>query len=192
MFTPATTNGGWATDLRVNPKSKERDLIIGMKIADPGFFSVYNLHMVAGRVYFPSDTMREFVVNETVIKKLGIQNPKDAIGKMINVSGKTCPIVGVVKDFHTNSLRDPIDAIVMTTAKGGYRLLNMKIDLRKKNEAVAAMQSIWNKNFPEFTFEYNFMDQSIADYYKQENQISQLYKIFSGIAIFISCLDCTD
>jgi len=50
------------------------------------------------------------------------------------------------------------------------------------------MQSLWNKNFPEFTFEYKFLDESIADYYKQENQLSQLYKIFSGIAIFISCL----
>jgi ABC-type antimicrobial peptide transport system permease subunit len=188
QYTPAVTNGSWATDLRVNPKSKEPDMIIGMKIADPDFFSVYNLHMVAGRVYFPSDTMREFVVNETVIKKLGIRDPKDAIGKMINVNGKTCPIVGVVKDFHTNSLRDPIDGIVLTTAKWGYGLLNLKIDLRKKKEVVAAMQSIWNKAFPEFTFEYNFMDQSVTDYYKQENQVSQLYKIFSGIAIFISCL----
>ena len=50
------------------------------------------------------------------------------------------------------------------------------------------MQAIWNANFTDFVFEYNFLDQSIADYYKQENQLSQLYKIFSGMAIFISCL----
>ena len=71
-----------------------------MKPADTGFFSLYDLQLVAGRIYFPSDTMREFVVNETVVKNLGIQNPDKAIGKMINVNGKTCPIVGVVKDFH--------------------------------------------------------------------------------------------
>ena len=56
--------------------------------------------------------MREFVVNETVVKKLGIQNPAKAIGKMINVDGKTGPIVGVVKDFHTSSLRDAIGPVV--------------------------------------------------------------------------------
>jgi ABC-type antimicrobial peptide transport system permease subunit len=50
------------------------------------------------------------------------------------------------------------------------------------------MAKLWNANFPEYTFEYKFLDQSVADYYKQENQLSQLYKIFSGIAIFISCL----
>ena len=50
------------------------------------------------------------------------------------------------------------------------------------------MQNIWSKNFPDYVFKYNFIDQSIADYYKQENQLSALYQIFSGIGIFISCL----
>lgn len=185
--TPANIAGGWATDLRVDPHSKNPNMIVGMKVADTGIFNLYNLHIIAGRSYFPSDTAREFVVNETVVKKLGLQL-KDVIGKRINVGGSNAPIVGVVKDFHSNSLRDPIDAIVFTTMKTNYHLLNMQIDLRKKDAAIAAMRNIWNKNFPEFTFECNFMDQSIADYYKQENQLSQLYKIFAGIAIFISCL----
>ena len=188
MFTPATIDGGWATDLRVDPNSKDPDIVVGMKIADTNFFNVYNLPIIAGRKYFASDTVREFVVNETAVKKMRIRDPKDAIGKMINVAGKIRPVVGVVKDFHSNSLRDPIDPIVMTTEKGGYGLINMKIDLRKKDAAVAAMAKLWNANFPEYTFEYKFLDQSVTDYYKQENQLSQLYKIFSGIAIFISCL----
>ena len=187
-YTPSTIDGGWATDLRADPHSKNADMVVSMKIADTNYFRVYNLPIVAGRVYFASDTMREFVVNETIVKKLGIRNPKEAIGKMINVNGKIFPIVGVVKDFHNNSLRDPIDPIVLTTAKGGYQFVNMKIDLRKKNEAIAAMQGLWNKNFPDFTFEYKFMDETIAEYYQQENQLSVLYKVFSGIAIFISCL----
>lgn len=188
MYTPSTIDGGWATDLRIDRNSKKPDMIIGVKGADTNYFHVYGLPLVAGRAYFASDTVREFVVNETIVKKMGIRQPKDAIGKMITVSGWTRPIVGVVKDFHNNSLRDPIDGIVLTTIKDGYQLANMKIDLRKKNEAVAAMQKIWNKNFPEFTFEYKFMDQSIAEYYQQENQLSELYKVFAGIAIFISCL----
>jgi len=189
MFSPVSDGGGWATDLnREGHKGINPDMIVNMKIADPGFFGVYNLQLVAGRVYFAADTMREFVVNETVIKKLGIQNPKDAIGLPITVSGRTLPIVGVVKDFHANSLRDPIDPIVLSTQKNGYGLANLKIDLSKAKSITAAMESLWNKNFPEFTLEYKFMDQTIANYYKQENQLSALYTIFSGIAIFISCL----
>jgi len=188
MNAPAD-NGGWYTDLRTtNNKSNNPDMIVAMKGADTGYFRLYNLQLVSGRIYFPSDTIREFVVNETVVKNLGIKNPQDAIGKLINVNGKTFPIVGVVKDFHVNSLRDPINPVVMTTIKGAYGLANIKLNLNKAKTVIAAMENIWNENFPDYVFEYNFLDQSIADYYKQENQLSQLYKIFSGIAIFISCL----
>lgn len=187
-FAPSA-GGGWYTDLRINNNNSDRpDMIVAMKPADTSFFRLYNLLIVAGRIYFPSDTMREFVVNETVVRKLGIQKPQSAIGKLINVNGKTFPIVGVVKDFHVNSLRDPVDAVVLTTMKDQYGLANIKIDLTKAKTVIASMENIWNKNFPDFVFEYNFLDQSIADYYKQENRLSQLYKIFSGIAIFISCL----
>jgi ABC-type antimicrobial peptide transport system permease subunit len=182
IFTPAA-GGGWYADLH----SKNPDIIVNMKPADTGYFRLYDLQLAAGRIYFPSDTIREFVVNETVLKKLG-WDIKEAIGKQVSIMGKTCPIVGVVRDFHVNSLRDPIDPVVMTTIKSGYGIVNAKIDPGKTKTALAAMGAIWNKNFPDYVFEYNFMDQTIADYYRQENQLAQLYKIFSGIAIFISCL----
>jgi putative ABC transport system permease protein len=183
-------DGGWYTDLRVesNHSTTNPDMIVCMKPADTGYFRLYNLPMVAGRVYFPSDTVREFVVNETVVKKLGIHNRVDAIGKLINVNGKTCPIVGVVKDFHVYSLRDPIGPVVLTTMKNQYGLANIKVNMSKAKNVIASMQNTWNKYFPDYVFEYNFLDQSIADYYKQESQLSVLYKLFSCIAIFISCL----
>jgi putative ABC transport system permease protein len=188
-FAPTNTNGSWATDLRLpNNHSNSPDMVIAMKPADTAFFRIYNLPLVAGRIYFPSDTMREFVVNETVVKKLAIQNPQAAIGKLVNVNGVTFPIVGVVKDFHVASLRDPIGPVLLTTIKPQYRLANIKITLSKAKPVISSMQKIWNKYFPDYVFEYNFLDRSIADYYKQENQLSQLYKIFSAIAIFISCL----
>jgi putative ABC transport system permease protein len=189
MFSPVSDGGFWAIDLnKEGHKGINPDMIVNMKMADPDFFSVYNLPIVAGRIYFASDTMREYVVNETVVRKLGIHNPKDAIGMPINVGGRTLPIVGVVKDFHVNSLRDPIDPLVMSSLKKGYGLANLRIDLSKTKSITAAMENLWDKNFPEFTFEYKFMDQTIANFYKQENQLSQLYTIFSGIAVFISCL----
>jgi ABC-type antimicrobial peptide transport system permease subunit len=186
---PPSDRGGWFTDLRVNNnKSNTPDLIVSMKPADTNFFHLYHLQLAAGRIYFPSDTMREFVVNETVVRNLGIRDPKEALGKPITVNGRTFPIVGVLKDFHINSLRDPIKAVVLTTMKDQYGLANIKIDMSKAKPTIAAIEKIWNKTFPDFVFEYSFLDQSIADYYQQENQLSQLYKIFSAIAIFISCL----
>jgi putative ABC transport system permease protein len=123
-----------------------------------------------------------------VVKNLGIRDPDKAIGKMINVNGKNAPIVGVVKDFHVNSLRDPIGPVVMTTIKNSYGLANIQIDMHKAKTVIADLQKRWNKDYPDFIFEYGFVDQAIANYYKQENQLSVLFKIFSGISIFISCL----
>jgi ABC-type antimicrobial peptide transport system permease subunit len=186
---PPTSGGGWYTDLRVNNnKSLNPDMIVNMKPADTSFFHLYRLPLVAGRIYFASDTMREFVVNETVVTHLGIRNPKDAIGKPINVNGRTFPIVGVVKDFHVNSLRDPIQGVVMSTMKDQYGMANIEIDMVKAKPTLAAMENLWNKTFPDYIFEYHFLDQTIANFYRQENQLSQLYKMFAILAIFISCL----
>jgi putative ABC transport system permease protein len=182
-------DGGWATDLRLgSDPNQPADLIVNIKPADTAYFSLYNLQLAAGRVYYPSDTIAEFVVNETLVNKLNLGSPQQAIGRRINVSGKLVPIVGVVKDFHMHSLRDAIDPVVMITNKSNYGLTNIKIAPGKTKTVLAAMEGIWNKLFPDFVFEYSFLDQTIAAYYKQERQLSQLYKIFAGIAIFISCL----
>jgi ABC-type antimicrobial peptide transport system permease subunit len=188
-FAPSS-NGGWFTDLskETNHSATNPDMVISMKPADTGYFSLYNLPLVAGRVYYSSDTTNEYVVNETVIKKLGINDPQKAIGKLVNVNGKLLPIAGVIKDFHNNSLRDPIGPVVLMQNKNFYGTANIKIDMSKAKTIIAALQKTWNKYYPDFVFEYNFLDQSIADYYKQENELSVLYKIFAGIAIFISCL----
>ena len=183
-------DGGWYTDLRkeTNQTGNTADMIVSMKPADTGYFNLYNLKLVAGKIYFPSDTMREFIVNETVARNLGYQDPNTAIGNMVNVNGKLLPIVGVIKNFHVYSLRDSIGPVVLTTMKNAYGLANIKIDMSKAKTTIASIQNLYNKLFPDFIFEYNFLDQTIADYYKQENELSVLYKIFSGIAIFISCL----
>jgi len=183
------TGGGNYSDLfSAENRTRDANMIVNIMPVDPGYFGLYELPLVAGRVYYPSDTIREYVVNQTVVRRLGIQKDEAAIGKMIRINGRTCPIVGVVKDFHVNSLRDPIGPVAMTTAKRWYGIVNVKIDIRQTRSIAARMSALWNNYFPEFTFEYSFLDQTVADFYRQENQLSTLYKIFSAIAIFISCL----
>ncbi|HEY4327898.1 MAG TPA: ABC transporter permease [Mucilaginibacter sp.] len=183
-------NGGdWYTDLQLPANHTQKaDMVVGMKIADTAYFGIYKFKLAAGRVYFPSDTAREFMINETLLKSIGYGTPQQALGKHIRVAGRDLPIVGVLKDFHVNSLRDPFSPIVMTTMKNAYHTVNIQLQPGNTKRTISAIEAIWNKNYPDFVFEYNFVDQTIADYYKQENQLSQLYKIFSGIAIFISCL----
>jgi ABC-type antimicrobial peptide transport system permease subunit len=186
---PPVSGGGWYTDLRFSTNHTDKpDLIVGMMPADTAYFSLYHLQLAAGRVYFPSDTLREFMVNETLLKKLNLGSPQEVIGKTINVMGKTLPIVGVVRDFHHNSLRDPISALVFIPRKRTYGTANVRVAPGKASAVLADMAKIWNKDFPDNVFEYHFVDQAVANLYKQENQLSALYRIFAGVAILISCL----
>jgi ABC-type antimicrobial peptide transport system permease subunit len=185
----APVGGGNYSDLFSSDNhTHQGNMIVNIMPVDPEYFNLYELPLVAGRVFFPSDTIREYVVNQTVVRRLGIQKDEAALGKMIRINGRSCPIVGVVKDFHVNSLRDPIGPVAMTTAKRWYSIVNVKIDLRQTKSITAKMNALWNNYFPDFTFEYSFLDHTIADFYRQENQLSTLYMIFSAIAIFISCL----
>ena len=189
-FASPSDNGGWSSDFRYDNAVKNSDFSASFKLADTAYFRTYNLQLIAGRMYLPGDTVKEFVVNETLVKKLGIHDPQEVIDKKLNFwDGRmVAPIVGVVKDFHSESLRDPIVPIVMSTWKRTYQVASLKIQPDKAKQILSSVEKLWNSTYPDFIFEYKFLDEKIADFYKQEAQLSQLYTIFAAIAIFISCL----
>jgi ABC-type antimicrobial peptide transport system permease subunit len=161
-----------------------------MKSADDQYISTFGLKLVAGRNFLPSDTTREFVVNESVYKKLNLHSPQDLIGKRIAVNGGsiTAPVVGVVKDFHNYSLHDEISAICIMPDYTSYNSCSMKINLANTRQVLAASEKIWNGLYPEYLYSYNFLDDSIAEFYEMDNIMLTLVEVFAGIAIFIGCL----
>ncbi|MEP7231222.1 MAG: ABC transporter permease [Ginsengibacter sp.] len=183
-------NGGWSSDFKFDHASKTTNFNANLKWADANYFKTYNLQFVAGHAYNNSDTIRDFVVNETLLKKLGITDPQKAIGKQINFwdGEKVANIVGVIKDFNSYSLRDPISPVVLSTWKQVYRTINIKIKAGSEKTVLPYIKKLWTSAYPDNVYDYKFLDQKIANFYKQEGQLSQLYKIFAGIAIFISCL----
>ena len=189
-FATPANDGNWYSDFKFDHSEKRTDFGANLKWADTSYFKTYKLQFVAGRPYFNSDTVREFVVNESLVKKLGLRNPQDIIGKELNFwdGDKVALVVGVVKDFHSNSLREPIPPVVMSTWKDVYRTMGIKIVPQKVEQTLAHIQKAWTAAFPEYVYEHEFLDERIANFYQQETRLSQLYKIFSGIAIFISCL----
>jgi putative ABC transport system permease protein len=180
----------WDGDFKFDNAAKKSDFNPDFKWADADYFKTYNIQFVAGRPYYPADTVNGFVVNELMVKKLGFKNPEDILGKKINIfDGKiVAPVVGVVKDFNGSSLKKEMKPIVLGSWKLVYRSINIKIQPQTAKQTLAAIEKLWNNTYPNFVYEYQFLDDKIASFYKQENQLSQLYKIFAGIAIFISCL----
>ncbi|MEO6136600.1 MAG: ABC transporter permease, partial [Ginsengibacter sp.] len=182
-------NNNWQSDFKFDHSSKSTNFNANLKWADPEYFKTYDLQFVAGHAYSNSDTVREFVVNETLLKKLGITDPQKAIGKQINFWDETVAnIVGVIKDFNSYSLRDPISPVVLSTRKQVYRTINIKIKAGSEKAVLPYIKKLWTATYPNNVYDYKFLDAKIESFYKQEDQLSQLYKIFAGIAIFISCL----
>jgi putative ABC transport system permease protein len=188
--TPSSETNDWNSDFKFDHSAKNTNFSANLKWADPDYFKTYSIQFVAGRPYYSSDTVREFVVNETLLRKLGVRNPQDAIGKQINFwdGGKVANIVGVIRDFNSYSLRQPMAPVVLSTWKDVYHTLGIKIKPGAEKSVLPYVEKTWNENFPDYVYEYHFLDDTIADFYKQEDQLSMLYKIFAAIAIFISCL----
>ena len=190
IFGPSD-NGGWFSDFKFNNSPKQVDFGASLKWADADYFRLYDLEFVAGGSYKKTDTVSGYVVNETLIHKLGITDPKQAIGKYIMLWDDKklyAQITGVVKDFNVGSLRNAIPPVLMAPWKGQYSKLNIKIEPRNVRQTLASVETMWNKTYPEGIYEYQFLDKTIANFYRNEDELSSLFKIFAGIAIFISCL----
>lgn len=188
-FNSPADDRNWFTPLKYDHAEKDTDFAANMKVADPNYFNLYDLEFVAGHAYAATDTFRAFVVNENLLKRLGVKNPQDAIGKTIDLWGGhyKAPITGVVKDFHAESLAQEITPVLMMHSDN-YGVANVKINAGQLLESVPLMEKAWNKVYPEYIFDYQFLDERIASFYQQERQMSQLFKMAALIAIVIGCL----
>ncbi|AKD04859.1 ABC transporter permease [Pontibacter korlensis] len=185
---PPSSNFTWGTNFAYNNSSEDAPFEANLKFADENYLDLYKIQLKAGRAYTNSDSAA-VMINETMRRKLGIKTPAEAIGKTMRVGRDfKAPIVGVVEDFHQNSLHAPIDPTIMFTDPKSYLYLNAKIDMSQKQEAIAHLEKVWNMAYPDDVFNYEFLDETIASFYQEEARQSKLFKIFSFIAIFIGCL----
>ncbi len=158
-----------------------------LKWADSLYPELYHMRLVAGRFYTgPND----IVVNESFLRKLGVREPKSAIGALVKLHGPGAEgtIVGVVHDFNVASLRDSVEPVVLEPWKQTYSTVNIKIAASGIARVLPGIEKLWKATYPDDVYEYRFLDESIASSYLQEEQLSVLYQVFAALAIFISCL----
>jgi putative ABC transport system permease protein len=96
--------------------------------------------------------------------------------------------VGVVRDFHPASLKDSLAPVLMLNFKRGFGAAGIQLDGRELPATVQAIREIWGETYPDYVFEYQFLDEKIAGFYKDEASLALFYKVFAAIAIFLSCL----
>jgi len=184
------SRAAWTTSFHLEGNSEEEAFPISYKGADTNFISLFDLNLVAGRNLFPSDSVKEFIVNETFVKKLNLDSPEDVIGKVIFTKGGEWkgPIVGVVKDFHDQSFHQEINAVFIATSKDDYNYTAVKINSANLKNTLAELEKSWSAMYPEQIYTYSFLDDDIAAFYKTEERMMILIQVFSFIAIFIGCM----
>ena len=156
---------------------------------DESFFPTYNIPFVAGRNFSKSigtDDSLAFIVNETAAKAYGLATPEEGINRDFSYGGVTGKLIGVVKDFHFESLHQGIIPIVFH--QGGFNTISVKIAGNNLQEGLQQIEKVWREFLPNRPFEYQFLDQRYQQLYEAEQDQSHLFTIFSGLAIFIACL----
>jgi putative ABC transport system permease protein len=184
-----SSDDNWSGNFAFGNRGKDEDFQVFNKFADEDYFKTFGLQFVAGKGFEKGDSTGSCVVNETLLKKVGVKDPQQAVGMNIKMGGgQWQPIVGVVRDFKANSARDASKPILIAPMPRFYWQGGIKIRTSNISRGVDEIQKAYNQVFPEVAFQGKFFDQSIEEFYKQEKQISLLYQIFAGLSIFIACL----
>ena len=188
-ITAQPTNFGSST-IGVNWDGKDPNLNIMFTQIGAGYdyIKTMGLKMAQGRDFskdFGSDTL-SYLINETALKRIGY---KDPIGRSFTMWGKKGKIVGILKDFHFNSLHNPIYPLIVRLRENedfGNMLIRTKPGQTK--EAIATIEKLCKELNPRFTVTYEFVDLNYKKLYNNEEMVAKLSDAFAGLAIFISCL----
>jgi len=189
---PGETMWNWS------PKINEKRATISVNAVDPDFFQTYGIAVMSGRNFswaMSTDSDNKFIVNEAALRFFEIDSP---LGKRVedvpNGNG-TGEIIGVVKDFHFNSLHTSINPVIFYWLDWPHQKISVKISLIGTAASMSGMEKTigyikdkWAELCPDYPFEYSFLDESFDLQYKSEERLANIFISFALLAIFIACL----
>ncbi|SFT86683.1 duplicated orphan permease [Algoriphagus locisalis] len=185
-----SSNNNWASNFWFDDKREDVPFMASLKYGDADYFDNYGLQFAAGTGFSESDTLKEAVINETMAKRLNVANPEDAVGKRITIGGGEpwMRITGVVKDFAQNSLREEVKPFIIATERESYYVMGMKLDSSAGQQTLASIEEEFKNIYPDAIYSGEFLDETIANFYRRENQLSLVYKVFAVLSIVISSI----
>ena len=172
-------------------EGQPKNVNIGFKPASVGFdfIDLMNLKTVQGRPFsrnIPTDSADAFMVNETAVKQMGM---KDPIGKWVSAWNKRGHIIGVLKDYHTGSMHEPIKPVILDVKEFEYfGVIMVRTYPGQTPQALASLEKVYRSINPGFAFAYQFVDEEYRKMYLSEQVTSRLSVLFAVLAIIISCL----
>ena len=162
--------------------------MVQVKMVDSNFIKLYGLKLLAGNNLQQSDTIKEYIINETYAHILGFRDPQQAVGKFI----EGAPIAGVVSDFHQQSLHQKIQPLALASASQDEYVFNIALQQNGAEggdwkNTIHQIKKAFKEVYPEDDFQYAFIDEHIEKYYRSEQNISRLLIWSTAMSVFISC-----
>jgi putative ABC transport system permease protein len=157
---------------------------------DYDYVETFGLEVIAGRDFdksYGTDHQNAYMLNEKAVYALGWENPEAALGQQIFESGRDGIIIGVIKDYHYESLHRPINPLIFRMNPGEFGNFIIKVNNSEIPKTLAFVEAKWKEFFPGKTFEYEFLDEAIDDVYNDEERFGEIITSFAWIAVLISC-----
>ena len=169
-------------------KQEGQRISMGLAMVDFDTFETFQVKVSKGRRFqkeFATDATEAYIVNETAAKAMGMQDP---IGNKFSWNQRNGKIIGVVKDFHNISLRQPIQPLVFMILPSWFRCLCIKINPSAAGETLSFLKEKWDQFRPGLEFSPIFLDSFIDGLYRSEQRMGKVLQTFALLAIFVSCL----
>lgn len=191
-------HNGWVQSFRVNGESLNESKSMGHKRVSYGFVDMYDLEVVSGRNFsreFKTDSSSAILLNESAVKSFGWTN-EEALGQRFSYIGGNdnrtrydLKVIGVLKDANFESLYEPVEpSVFQLYARGDITIKLNAQTYDRTYEALSHIESVWNDINPQWPFEYEFLDQHLADQYKKDALLGDMIKYFGILAIIVACL----
>jgi putative ABC transport system permease protein len=186
---PASTMG-FGGSIRFDNRVEWEKFVIRNRFGDENYLSTYQIPLLAGRNYIKRDSVVEFVINQELMHRLGINDPQLILGHQLEDgnSGFKGEIVGVVKSFHLKSLQEAIEPCAIFAKPDMYKEVAVKLDTKNLSQSIRHLHEAWQTTNPDEVFSYEFVNEQIAHFYEKEQQLTTLIRMFALVAILICCL----
>ncbi len=184
---------GWignSTNYGAQDVAEDAEVNKSMKLVriDYDFFTTVEAQMAEGRNFsreFPVDTISSIILNESALKQLGW---KEGVGKWFMFGDTKYNVIGVVRDFHFESVHRKIPPTIFSFTPRRLNWAYVKVETAGIQEAITHIKSTYDKYVSNRDFSYSFLNEDVAEQYQAERKFTQVFTIFTGLAIIIACL----
>lgn len=157
---------------------------------DYDFIDLFDLKITHGRAFsedYGSDP-ESVIFNKAGIVQLGFNNPEEALGKQIDFWGEVYTIVGIVDNFHQQSLREAYEPLILRMIPDVRGSLSIRMEADQIAQTISQAQTKWDTFFPGNTFEHFFLDDHFDAQYQADQKFGKVFGLFTGLAILVACL----